>query len=457
MNIYKQLCRTLCFSLIFTLIAGFSASIYAAKESKYQIKRTPFTLPIKDIQRFSMVIAQIKQYYIEPVDDKTLFNSAIRGMLSSLDPHSDYLDPDSLKEIESATSGKFGGIGIEVMPENGLIKIISPLDDTPATRAGIEAGDTIVRVDGKMVKDMTLREAVNLMRGKKGTDVYLTIIRKNIKKPLNLKITRDIIRIQTIKSRMLEPGYGYFRVSFFQAPAKRDLIKAVAKLKKQAGGKLNGAIIDLRNNPGGLLDAAIDISDAFLDAKNLKDNKLIVFTKGRVPGADIKAKATAGDILENTPIVVLINEGSASASEIVAGALQDHKRAVVMGAKSFGKGSVQTVIPIDYQSGIKLTTALYYTPNGRSIQAKGIDPDILVANLKIPKTKTDAIVFDPLEEADLDGHLANGNESTKEAKSKKDKATKAAAKKEEEKLIHEDYQLYTALMLLKGLHIAQQR
>jgi len=417
---------------------------------------TPFNIPIKDIQRFSTVIAQIKRYYIDKTTDKELFNNAIRGMLMNLDPHSAFLDESDLKDLETVTTGEFGGIGVEIIPENGYIKVIAPLDDTPAFKAGIKAGDLIVRIDNKVIKKMTIREAINMIRGKRGTSVMLTILRKGEKKPLHVSVTRDVIKVASVKSRVLEDGYGYVRIVFFQAPAKKDLVDAINKLKKESKGKLKGLVIDLRNNPGGLLDAAIHISDLFLDSRKIGLNQLIVYTKGRIPGADIQAKATPGDMLDDVPMVVLINGGSASASEIVAGALQDYNRAIILGTKSFGKGSVQTIIPIDASSGIKLTTALYYTPAGRSIQATGIIPDVVVSNLKVAKQENDTSM-DIVEEEDLSGHLENGSK-TKEDKAKKQQKMmqqKAAFEEEEaqtNKLAFEDFQLFEALSLLKGMH-----
>lgn len=432
------------------------------------------SVPVEDIQRFATVIAQIKQFYIEPVSDKTLFNNAIRGMLTNLDPHSSFLDTDDLRDLKTVTTGEFGGIGVEVMPENGFMKVISPLDDTPAAKVGIKAGDLIVRIDNKLVKNMTIEQAINLIRGKKGTQVSLTIIRKSETKPLNLKLTREIVKVQAVKSKLLENGYGVIRIAFFQANAKNEVEKAIKNLQQQSGGNLKGIILDLRNDPGGLLDAAIDVTNEFLDPDKLKGDKLIVYTKGRMLNQDIKAKASSHDILHGLPMVVLINQGSASASEIVAGALQDYKRALIVGTKSFGKGSVQTVIPIDNQSAIKLTTALYYTPSGRSIQAKGIEPDVVIPDLKIQKPSNQEALLVPIEEADLDHHLDNGNKKNSEEKQdKEDKGDKgdksenknssinsnnnekpeqeATDQKTEKLLAHDDYQLYEALNLLKGL------
>ena len=431
---------------IFIAYSSFALGSLTTATSTLPTKSDMLAVPVKDIQRFAAVIAEIKRYYIEPVEDKVLFDNAIRGMLTSLDPHSDYLDADSLRDLQSVTSGEFSGIGVEIMPEGGFIKVISPLDGSPAEKAGIKAGDLIVRVENRLVKDMTVREVLNAIRGPTGSKVNLTVIRKGDKKPLKFEVTRNVVKIETTKSKLLEKGYGYVRIAFFQGPAKDQLVKAVAQLQKDSGGQLDGLVLDLRNNPGGLLDSAIEVADQFLDATELKENKLIVYTKGRIPGSDMKAKATPGDILKGVPVVVLINEGSASASEIVAGALQDHNRAIILGTKSFGKGSVQTVIPIDDENGIKLTTALYYTPSGRSIQADGIRPDVMVADLKIPHTEGDTIVFDPILEQDLAGHLENNKKQ-----GAKDTTIKADAKIEEG-LAHKDFQLYQSLMLLKGLH-----
>lgn len=421
-------------------------SYVMAENSTNGNTKSSISVPLKDIQRFSTVIMQIKRYYIEKINDDTLFENAMKGMVSSLDPHSSYLDEEELKDLQTATTGKFGGIGVEIVPESGYIKVISPLDDTPAYKAGLKPGDLIIRIDNKLIKEMTMREAINLIRGKRGTYVALTILRKGEKKPLKLLVKRDVIKVQTIKSKLLAKGYGYIRIAFFQTPAKQDLENAIKDLQKQSGGELKGLVLDLRNNPGGLLDAAIDVADSFLDLNHLtKYNGLIVYTKGRIPRADVRAKATPGDLVHEVPMVVLINEGSASASEIVAGALQDYKRAIIMGTRSFGKGSVQTVFPIDNNTALKLTTALYYTPSGRSIQAMGIVPDVLVSNLAVTKTDIDDILIDPINENDLSGHLKNGN-------------GKSFTENLEEKLRSEntlaqsDFQLYQALMLLEGIN-----
>ncbi|MFA6409710.1 MAG: S41 family peptidase [Gammaproteobacteria bacterium] len=415
----------------------------------------------EEVQRLALVMAYVKQYYIKKVDNKTLIDNAISGMLAKLDPHSDYLEGDDLKDLELLTEGHFGGVGIEIAPDQGLLRIVTPLDDTPASKAGIKAGDLILQIDKKLVKDMTMRDAIGMMRGPKGSKLTLTILRKNASKPLKFTLTRDIIKVRTVKERMLEPGYGYIRVAIFQEPTARDLFKAIDKLKKQSDGNLEGVILDLRNNPGGLLESAIEVSNAFLDATELKKNKLIVYTEGQFPGAHISASATPGGMLNDIPLVVLINEGSASASEIVAGALQDHKRAVIVGTRSFGKGSVQTLLPLDEKSAIKITTALYYTPSGRSIQAKGIEPNVVVNEMQLTKSKWDSDFR--IDEAKLPEHLANGNSKAtdKDAADTDDDSgvmsAKRAAKSEQQaekaySLAKSDYQLYEALNILKGLN-----
>lgn len=451
MKINKRL--LLASGLVLVLIGSLGITRVVTAQSNDNSLRT---IPVQDIQRFATVIAQIKQFYIEPVEDKALFNNAIRGMLQNLDPHSSYLDANDLRDLQTVTTGEFGGIGIEVMPENGFMKVISPLDDTPASKAGIKPGDLIVRVDNKLVKDMTIEQAINMIRGKKGSQVTLTILRKGEAKPMTVILTREVVKVQAIKSKLLEKGYGYIRLAFFQAAMKPELEKSIKTMQEQSGGTLQGLILDMRNNPGGLLDSAVEVADSFLDSNTLKDNKLIVYTKGRIPGQDIQAKATPGDITNGVPLVVMINQGSASASEIVAGALKDHKRAILVGTRSFGKGSVQTVIPVDNQSAIKLTTALYYTPLGRSIQAKGIQPDVLIADLKIPKSETQEVVMAPVAEADLERHLMTGKDGKDEIVPE-NKEQEIQNAKTERQLAQEDFQLYEALNLLKGLNAARIR
>ena len=398
----------------------------------------PIALPLDELRTFTEVFAKIKQEYVEPVEDKTLLENAVRGMLSGLDPHSAYLDPESYKELQVGTTGEFGGLGIEVGMENGFVKVISPIDDTPAQRAGIKAGDLIIRLDDTPVKGLTLREAVKIMRGKPGTSIVLTIVREGEEKPLKIKVTRAVIRVKSVKSRMLDDGFGYLRITSFQSKTGDNLHEAIRKLKKENGGSLDGLVLDLRNNPGGVLSAAVEVSDAFLD------EGLIVYTEGRNPSSRLSFSATPGDILDGAPLVVLVNGGSASASEIVAGALQDHRRGIVTGSKTFGKGSVQTILPLGNGSALKLTTARYYTPSGRSIQAEGIEPDI-----KLERVRVAAVENAPegIKEADLAGHLENGNkkkdEEAKEEHSLVDLATR-------------DYQLYEALNILRSLKLYQQ-
>ena len=400
-------------------------------------------LPLEDIRSLSEVFGKIKDNYVEDVKDKTLLENAIRGMLSGLDPHSTYLDKDSYKELRVGTTGEFGGLGIVVGMEDGYVKVVSPIDDTPADRAGIKAADLIIKLDKKTVKGMTLDEAVKLMRGKPGTGIDLTVVREGENKPLVINVVRDKIRVKSVKQRTLAPGFGYVRISQFQERTGRDLREAIRKIKEENKNELNGLILDLRNNPGGLLDAAVAVSDTFLE------KGIIVSVRGRNPEAEMKHQANPNDWIKGAPLVVLINAGSASASEIVAGALQDHKRGVIMGEPSFGKGSVQTVVPLGNDSAIKLTTARYYTPNDRSIQAEGIQPDIVVDNLKVSASKEKKM--DRLKEADLNKHLENGDAKPTD----KDKQEKQAKKRIN--LASDDYALYEALNLLKGLHLLSRR
>lgn len=420
-------------------------------------------LPLNDLQRFTTVIENIKNYYVKPTEDSFLLENAMKGMLSGLDPHSSYLDKDDYEELKAATTGKFGGLGIEVVPEDGLIRVISPIDDTPAQRAGIQAGDIIIRLNDTPVKGLSLREAIEKMRGDKGTTITLTIIRQGENKPLKIPVTRDTINVRSVRSEMLDDNYGYVRISQFQSNSGDDVVQAVQNLKKNNNGKLKGLILDLRNNPGGVLDASVQVSDAFLDRDKLKYDGVIVYTKGRMSGSQIKEKAHAGDVLNGAPIVVLVNGGSASASEIVAGALQDHHRAVVVGTQSFGKGSVQTVIPLKDNRGLKLTTALYYTPAGRSIQADGIKPDIIVNNMKLPApTETDQTGGYLLREEDLRGHLENGGNKSEQKKPQTNQASGNAINPKDKDnkdlpLANRDYQLFEALNILKGLALLKNQ
>jgi carboxyl-terminal processing protease len=393
------------------------------------------TLPLDDLRTFAEVFGRIKSDYVEDVDDRELLASAIRGMLGGLDPHSSYLDPDEYRDLRVGTTGEFGGLGIEVGIEDGFVKVIAPIDDTPAQRAGMQAGDLIVRIDGKPVKGLSLSEAVTLMRGKPGSKIELTVVREGESSPIQVDIVRDIIKVASVKSRTLEPGYGYLRVSNFQARTTEDLLEAVAELKADNADGLKGVVLDLRNNPGGVLNAAVGVSDAFLD------EGLIVYTMGRDEDAKLEFKAGPDDVLDGAPLAVLVNGGSASASEIVAGALQDQGRAVIMGEKTFGKGSVQTIVPIDDRTALKLTTARYYTPSGRSIQALGIEPDIGLVRGKIAVEEEPDVA--PLKEADLMRHLDDPENGEADA----------ADENEDTALIAEDYQLAEALNVLKGLNL----
>lgn len=329
-------------------------------------------VPIEKIQQFVDIFKKVKQQYVDDIDDDVLFDYAIQGMVSSLDPHSAFLSKDDFSELKIGTTGKFGGLGIEITMEDGFVKVISPIDDTPASRAGLKSGDLIVQIGETAVKGLTLTEAVKLMRGKPGTSVKITVVRKETNEPLIFTITREIIVAKGIKSELFEDNVGYIRLSSFQTKSTRDLDDYIGKLKRESGNKLTGLILDLRNNPGGVLGAAVGISDLFLEEGK------IVYTKGRTSSSDLNYSATPQDILHGLPIVVMINEGSASASEIVAGALQDNKRATIVGTKSYGKASVQTIQEMNNGTALKLTTARYYTPNGRDIHKLGIEPDIII-------------------------------------------------------------------------------
>ena len=394
-------------------------------------------LPLDELRTFAEVLDRIKASYVEPVDDKTLLENAIKGMLSNLDPHSAYLGPEDFRDLQESTSGEFGGIGIEVGIEDDYVRIVSPIDDTPASKAGIEAGDLIVKIDSQVAKGMSMMEVVEKLRGKPGSTVVLTIVR-NDGKPFEVELVRAAIQVKSVKSQMLEDGYGYLRISQFQVNTGDEIGKALAKLKKDNGGKkLNGLVLDLRNNPGGVLQAAVEVSDHFLKKGR------IVYTKGRIANSELSFSANPADASEGVPLVVLINGGSASASEIVAGALQDHKRAILMGTESFGKGSVQTVLPLNNDRALKITTALYFTPNGRSIQAQGIVPDIEVTRAKVTREQ----IGQGYKEADLAGHLGNGNGGADKPSGKK---TKVAPRPQDD-----DYQLSQALTLLKGLNVTR--
>lgn len=394
-------------------------------------------LPLEELRTFTRVYDHVRNGYVDEIDDAKLLEYAIKGMISELDPHSAYLDKEAFADLQASTSGEFGGIGLEVSLDEGFIKVVTPIDDSPSARAGILSGDVVIRIDDSPVKGMDLNKAVNLMRGPKNSPIKITVMREGVDQPLDFELLRDTIKVQSVRTRILEQDYFYIRVAQFQLDTGKDVAKKLReRLKKNPDTK--GIILDLRNNPGGVLQASVEVADAFLDGGQ------VVYTQGRLDNSNIGYNAEAGDITNNLPLVVLINDGSASASEIVAGALQDHNRAVIMGTRSFGKGSVQSVIPISNERAIKLTTALYYTPNGRSIQAQGIEPDVDVERVEIAAIQKGLATT----EADLARHLGNskgGKEST--SKERADKRISSA------ELLKEDNQLHEALNLLKGLNI----
>ncbi|MCK8515279.1 S41 family peptidase [Methylonatrum kenyense] len=394
-------------------------------------------LPLEELRTLSEVFSRVKGDYVEDVSDKELLENAIRGMLQGLDPHSAYLSADDFAELQEGTSGEFGGLGLEVDVDDGFIRVVAPIDDTPAARAGIRAGDLIIRLDDRSTRGMNLNEAVSLMRGEPGTDITLTITREGQDEPLEVTLTRDVVQVVSVRSRMLEDGYGYLRISQFQNRTAANLKDQLAALNEAADGSLDGLVLDLRNNPGGVLQAAVAVADAFLEEGR------IVYTEGRLDQAQMEFDASGEDLAHGAPIVVLINEGSASGSEIVAGALQDHRRAVVMGTRSFGKGSVQSVLPLNSGAAIKLTTARYYTPDGRSIQAEGIEPDVILDRVQV-RLREDS---EPrrLTERDLQRHLDG------------DQLPRLEDADEQRARAVDDYAVFEALNLLKGLRILGQR
>lgn len=416
---------TVCLSLVL-----FSFAVQA------QERQTAAPLPLNELRTFTEVLERIRTSYVEPVDDATLLENAIRGMLEGLDPHSAYLEPDAFRGLQDTTSGQFGGLGIEVGQEDGVLKVISPIDDTPASRAGIEPGDLIVKIDDHPVKDMSLMDAVERMRGPAGSKITLTLVR-GAGRPFDVELERAVVKVKSVRTETLEPGYAYLRITQFQNNTGDELRRSLKTLTSK--DELKGLVMDLRNNPGGVLQSAVEVADSFLT------DGLIVYTKGRLPNSEMRFNASATNPGKDIPLVVLINGGSASASEIVAGALQDRGRAVIMGTDSFGKGSVQTVLPLNNDRALKLTTALYYTPNGRSIQAQGIVPDIRVDRAQLTRNAEES----GYREADLVGHLNNvdGKERpTLRQAPDKDKAEREA-----------DYQLNQAVNLLKGLNITRAR
>ena len=423
--------------LLFTILLVFITSKLTVANTEEE--KNVDVLPLNEIRTFTEIFSKIKNDYVESINDKKLLENAIRGMLQGLDPHSAYLDKEAYRELQEGASGKFGGLGIEVGYEDGFVKVISPIDDTPAQRAGVKAGDLIIKLDGKSVKGISLMEAVKMMRGKPGSEIVLTILREGEEKPFNLSVVRDVITVKSIKAETIEPGFMYIRISNFQIHTVDDMRKSLKKLKNENTDNLKGLVLDLRNNPGGLLNAAVGVSDLFLN------NGLIVYTEGRIKDSKLKFTAKPTEVFKNIPIIVLVNGGSASASEIVAGALQDHKRAIIMGERTFGKGSVQTILPMSDETALKLTTARYFTPSGRSIQASGIEPDMTVKNIQFNVTNSNDMDNGLIKEADLSGHLDN-----EIAENNIDIDKKAESNSS---LVENDYQLYEAINVLKGLSI----
>lgn len=417
------------FSLTSTLALLMGGSLVQAQDLAQ-----PLPLPLEEVRMFTEALDRIRASYVEEIDDQTLLESAIQGMLAGLDPHSSYFAGDDYEALQETTTGEFGGLGIEVGRENGYIKVISPIDDTPAFRAGIKAGDLIIEINNRPLQEMRPDEAAQMMRGEPGSEVTVTIAREGME-PFDLTIVREIITIASVRSRIVEPGYAYLRISQFRANTGSEVEEEIKKLYAE-NENLKGLVLDLRNNPGGVLQASVGVVDAFIDQGR------IVYTKGRLENAGMEFNATRNMVAGDIPLVVLINNGSASASEIVAGALQDHGRAIIMGTRSFGKGSVQTILPLGEQRAIKLTTSLYYTPSGRSIQAQGIEPDIIVDEAFITKRSRSAAEY---SESDLPGRLDNGNgEATT--------SEMAELLISAEEVLVTDYPLNEALNVLKGIN-----
>jgi carboxyl-terminal processing protease len=456
---YIVLAKILLISLLTVLI---SSKTIQATANQVQ-------LPFTEVQKLTKTINIIRKFYVEKKTDKEILDDAIQGMLENLDPHSTYLDKDEYKSLNQSTSGEFGGLGIEVTMKYGVVKVISPIDDTPAKKAGIQAGDLIVKLNDKSVKGMSLSEAVDIMRGKPGSKIDLVVVRKNKSKPINLTITRDTIEVDSVKSKIINQNYGYIRISMFQTDTNQDLEKAIKKLENKSDNQLKGIILDLRNNPGGVLQSAVEVADTFLNADELKSPKRIVYTKGRVERSEFIGKAESPDRIDGLPMVTLVNSGSASASEIVAGALKDYNRSIIAGIKTFGKGSVQTVIPLDNETAIKLTTARYYTPDGHEIQGNGIKPDVHIGNIEVPYKDTQQKSKRwRVREQNLSHSLKNEkaesqkdqNENSADQSSKKTNQTpadyekiihKSDQKGETKSVLYKDFQLYEALTILKAM------
>lgn len=409
----------------------------------------PEAIPVDELRLLVEIFHKLKSDYVEELSDKTLIDNAIKGLVSALDPHSSYLDEAAYTELQEGTTGEFGGLGIEVGTEDGLLKVISPIDDTPASRAGVQAGDTIIKLDKTLIRGAGLNDAIKHMRGQVGSPISITLIREGVEKPIELTLIRAVIKVRSVRGRLLEPGFGYVRLSMFQVHTGEDLVKQLTKLKADAKGPLKGLILDLRNNPGGVLGAAVAVADAFLDSGR------IVYTEGRAADAKLQFDAAGPDLLAGAPLIVLVNEGSASASEIVAGALQDQQRALIMGRQTFGKGSVQTILPMSNKAAIKITTARYFTPSGRSIQAEGITPDVLIDKVKITDLGAEDGAF--LKEAELDRHLANPGKSTAGKPPVTPAAEGLMSQTDRAALAKSDYDVFEALNLLKGMVLLQAR
>lgn len=432
-GVHRPLAST---TVLATVAATLLSGVLATSVAFAQAPERPITqLPLNEVRMFTEALDRIRLSYVEEVDDQTLLENAIRGMLSGLDPHSAYMSGADYDLLQETTTGEFGGLGVEVGREDGYIRVISPIDDSPADRAGIKAGDLIIEIDNKPLREMSPDEAANMMRGAAGTEVTVTIAREG-QEPFDITIVREVIAINSVRSRMLEPGYAYVRVSVFRVNTGEELEAEIEKLQTE-NENLKGIIMDLRNNPGGVLQAAVGVVDSFISEGR------IVYTKGRISEGDMEFSATRRNVSNDVPLVVLINGGSASASEIVAGALQDHGRAIIMGTRSFGKGSVQTVLPLDEKRAIKLTTSLYYTPSGRSIQAQGIVPDIVVDEAFVTRRSRNVAQYN---ESDLQGHLQNGNGEAEIT----DEMAQALISAEE--VLVNDYPLNEALNVLKGIN-----
>ena len=427
----KTLSRTL-IGVILWLVTGVGHTVYAEGTADAVV------LPVEDLKAFAEIFGKIKSDYVEDISDSQLLNDAIKGMLGGLDPHTVYLDPESYREMNIDTHGEFGGLGLEVTLEDGVIRVVAPIDGTPADKAGLKAGDLIISLDGIKVEGQSLDEAVSLMRGEPGSEIILTIVREDRPQPFDVTLERAIIHIESVRGQLLDPGFGYVRVSQFQTDTAGSLRRELVRLTGEADGALKGLILDLRDNPGGVLDGAVEVSDTFLR------KGLIVSTRGRSADSKVTFNATPKDYLSGAPLVVLVNSGSASASEIVAGALQDHGRALILGSRTFGKGSVQTILPMHNGAALKITTARYYTPNDRSIQATGITPDV-ISSVRNGGAEQSRESRNRLRESDLSGHLEHESEGGGNA-----------AGVEEDSLNARDTQVREALNILMGMAIAAQ-